>query len=202
MATETVAGLLARIASAGPAAGGGAAAALTAATAAALVAMVGGIAAGHAPEESAPREIAGEADALRQRLTALIGLDVDAYRRVLEARRRTAAPRAAAIRDALVGATEVPLEVATASARLLEHCVALLASARPGTRSDLGVAGLLAAAALDAAALTARANLRALEAQPFVANAGGQLDRLLQHGGALRARLSQALEGRYERSHA
>jgi len=202
VSNETVAGLLARIASAGSEAGGGAAAALTAATAAALIAMVGGIATRHAPEESGPREIAGEADALRQRLIALIGLDVDAYRRVLEARRDTAAPRAAAIRDALVRATEVPLEVATASARLLEHCVALLASARPGTRSDLGVAGLLAAAALDAAALTARANLQALAAPPFVADAGAQLDRLLQHGGALRARLSQAFEGRYERSHA
>ena len=170
--------------------------------AAALIAMVGGIATRHAPEESGPRKIAGEADALRQRLIALIGLDVDAYRRVLEARRDTAAPRAAAIRDALVRATEVPLEVATASARLLEHCVALLAPARPGTRSDLGVAGLLAAAALAAAALTARTNLQAIEAQPFVADTGAQIDRLLQHGGALRARLSQAFEGRYERSHA
>lgn len=201
VSTETVSGLLARIASTGPEAGGGAAAALTAATAAALVAMVGGIATRHAPEESGLREIAGEADALRQRLTDLIGFDVDAYRRVLEARRLTAEPRAAAIRDALVGATEVPLEVATASARLLEHCVALLAPARSSTRSDLGVAGLLAAAALEAAALTARTNLRALEAHPFVADAGAQLDRLLRHGGALRARLSQALEGRYERSH-
>jgi formiminotetrahydrofolate cyclodeaminase len=202
VATETVEGLLARIAGAGPEAGGGAAAALTAATAAALVAMVSGIATRYAPEESGPREIAGEAEALRQRLIALIGLDVSAYRRVLEARRDTTESRAVAVRDALVGATEVPLEVATASARLLEHCVALLAPARPGTRSDLRVAGLLAAAALDAAALTARTNLQALEAHPFVVDAGAQLDRLLQHGGALRARLSQSLEGRYERSHA
>jgi formiminotetrahydrofolate cyclodeaminase len=202
VSNETVEGLLARIASAGPEAGGGAAAALTAATAAALITMVGGIAARHAPEESGLREIAGEADALRQRLIALIGLDVKAYRRVLEARRDTTAPQAGAIRDALVGATEVPLEVATASTRLLEHCVALLALARPSTRSDLGVAGLLAAAALDAAALTVRTNLQALATQPFVADAGEQVERLLQHGGALRARLSKALEERYERSHA
>ena len=151
--------------------------------------MVGGIAASHAPEAPGPREIAGEADALRRRLTVLIDLDVDAYRRVLDARRHAAETRAAAIRDALVGATEIPLEVATASARLLEHCVALLAPARPSTRADLGVAGLLATAALEAAALTARANLRALETEAFVADAGAQLDRLLQHGGALSARL-------------
>ena len=202
VSNETVSGLLARIASAAPEGGGGAAAALTAATAAALVAMVGGIATRHAPEELELREITAEADALRQRLTALIGLDVEAYRRVLEARCHTAAPRASAIRDAMVGATEVPLEVAAASARLLEHCVALLAPARPSTRSDLGVAGLLAAAALDAAALTARTNLRALEAQPFVADAGGRLERLLERGGALRARLSRASAGPSERGEA
>jgi len=105
--SETVEGLLARLASASPAAGGGAAAALTASMAAALVAMVGGIAARHTVEDAGPRAIVGEADALRHQLTALIGLDVDAYRRVLEARRRTDGTRAVGVRDALVRATEV-----------------------------------------------------------------------------------------------
>ena len=190
---ETVDSLLARIAAPGPDGGGGAAAALTAATSAALVAMVGGVAARHAPDDVALRDLVGDAESLRGRLTDLIGLDAAAYRRVLEARRQPEALRATAFRDALIGATEVPLEVASASGRLLDHCVTLMASARPSTLADLGVAGLLAAAALEAAALTARVNLRPLQDPAFVAEAGQRLERLRQHGGTLHARLSQTI---------
>lgn len=193
---ETVDSLLSRIASPRPEAGGGAAAALTAATAAALVAMVGGVAARHAPADAGLGVIVAEADALRQRLAALIERDVGAFRRVLEAARRTDETRATALRDALVGATEVPLELAAASANILEHCVALLPAARPSTRADLGVAGALAAAALEGAALTARANLEGLDAPAFVADARCRLDQLVRDGAALRARLTQALPDR------
>lgn len=193
---ETVDSLLARIAAAGPDAGGGVAGALTAATSAALVAMVGGIAARHAPDDAALGDLVGDAEGLRGRLTDLIELDATVYRRVLEARRQPEAIRSAALRDALIGATEVPLEVASASCRLLEHCVALLSLARPSTLADLGVAGLLAAAALEAAALTARVNLRALQDPDFVAEAGRRLEESRQHGRVLHARLSQTIADR------
>lgn len=190
---ETVGGLLSRIARPGPEGGGGAAAALTAAAAAALVAMVGGVAARHDPADVMLGEIVAEAEGLRRRLTALIERDVEAFRRVVEAARRKDETRAAALRDALVGATEVPLELAAGSARILEHCVALLTAARPSTRADLGVAAALAAAALEGAALTARANLRGLDAPDFVADTRRRLETLLQDGIGLRARLAEAL---------
>jgi len=191
-AGETVDGLLDRIASASPAAGGGAAAALAGATAAALVAMVGGVAARHAPAAASVREIVAEADALRARLLALIARDVDAFGRVVDARRRGDEARAAAVRDALVGATEVPLELAAASARILEQCVAVLPAARPSTLADVGVAATLAAAALEGAAITARANLEGLDAPTFVADTRRRLDRLLEAGAGFRARLPRA----------
>jgi formiminotetrahydrofolate cyclodeaminase len=181
---ETVDGLLDRIASARPEGGGGAASALTAATAAALVAMVGGVAARHAPADAGLREIVAEAETLRRRLTALIERDVEAFRRVLEAARRRDDSRAASLREALIGATEVPLELAAGSARVLEQCVALLPAARPSTRADLGVAGALAAAALEGAALTARANLEGLDAPDFVADARRRLDQLTRAAAA------------------
>jgi len=193
---ETVRGLLEAIASPGPEGGGGAAAALTAATAAALVAMVGGVAARHAPSEAGLREIVADAEALRQRLVVLIERDVQAFRRVLEAARRRDETRAPALRDALVEATEVPLELAAASARILERCLVLLPAARASTLADLGVAGALAAAALEGAALTARANLEGLDAPAFVADARRRLDQLVRDGAALRARLTHALPGR------
>lgn len=189
---ETVSGLLEQIASASPSGGGGAAAALTGATAAALVAMVAGVAARRAPDDTGLREIVVEADALRERLLGLIERDVAAFGRVVEARRRGDDTRAAAVREALIGATEAPLELAAASARVLERCAAVLPAARPSTIPDIGVAATLAAAALEGAVLTARANLDALDAPGFVTESRRRLQGLLEDGAALRARLPRA----------
>jgi methenyltetrahydrofolate cyclohydrolase len=178
--------LLARIASPGVLAGGGAAAALTAAAAAALVSMVAAVAARHASDSATPSGIAADAEGLRRRLAGLIGLDVLAYGRVLEARRDGSGP--AALRDALVGATEIPLELA---ATILERCVQVLALARPSTVADVGVAGVLAAAALEGATITARANLDGLADPAFVADAQGRLAELRRRGAQLRARLAR-----------
>jgi formiminotetrahydrofolate cyclodeaminase len=199
MTGGTIKDLLDRIASAGPAGGGGAAAALTGATAAALAALVAGVAARRAPDDPLLRDIVSEADELRARMLGLIDDDVAAFGRVVEARRRTDAARAAAVRDALIGATEVPLQLAAASVRVLERCVAVLASARPSTVADLGVAAALASGALEGAALTARANLDALGATPpvpaFAADSRRRLDALLRDGASLRSRLPRAQEG-------
>ena len=191
-ACDTVESLLRRIASPDPSGGGGAAAALTGATAAALVAMVAGVAARRAPEDARLREIVDEMQVLRARMLALIDEDVAAFGLVVDARRRTDATRADAVREALLGATQVPLELASASARVLERCAAVLPAARPSTVADLGVAATLAAAALEGAALTARANLETLDVPAFVAESQRRLDELLCEGAALRARLPRA----------
>jgi formiminotetrahydrofolate cyclodeaminase len=158
--------------------------------AAALVGMVAAIAARHAPGTPGLDEVVREAEVLRRRLLALIEVDVEAYGRVIEARRRR---DDAAVRHALVGATEVPLEIAGAGARLLDHVVALLAPARPSTLSDLGVAGHLASAALEGAALTARTNLDVLGEGAFVEDARRRLAGLLRQGATQRDRVSRAL---------
>jgi formiminotetrahydrofolate cyclodeaminase len=193
-ACGTVQELLERIASPDPSGGGGAAAALTGATAAALVAMVAGVAARREPEDAGLREIVGEMRASSARMLALIDGDVAAFGRVVEARRRTDDSRAEAVRDALIGATEVPLELAAASRRVLEQCASVLPRARPSTLADIAVAATLAAAALEGAALTARANLDALEAPAFVAETRRRLEGLLREGAGLRSRLPRASE--------
>ena len=186
--------MLGQIASASPSGGGGAAAAFTGATAAALVAMVAGVAAHRAPDDAGLRQIVDEAEALSARMLALIDGDVAAFGRVVEARRRTDDSRAESVRDALIGATEVPLELAVASSRVLEQCAALHPRARPSTLPDLGVAAALAAAALEGAALTARANLQTLNAPAFVAESRRRLNVLLRAAAALRSGLPQAQE--------
>jgi formiminotetrahydrofolate cyclodeaminase len=191
---ETVQELLGRIASPTPSGGGGAAAALTAATAAALVAMVAGVAAGRAPDDRALSDVVAAMQALRARMLTLVDDDVAAFGRVVEARRRTDDTRAPAVRDALIGATEVPLEVAAAGVRVLEACTSVLPRARTSTLADLGVAGALAAAAVEGAALTARANLDGLDAPRFAAEGRSRLSRLLGEAATLRARLPRAGE--------
>jgi formiminotetrahydrofolate cyclodeaminase len=196
--TETLEALLARMASASPAVGGGAAASLTGATAAALVAMVAGVAARRAdPAGVEPLQtIAGDAEGRRARLIALIAVDVNAYDAVLAARRRPPPARADATRQALVRATEVPLDVAREAGRVLELAATLEPRARPSTLGDLAVAATLAWAALEAAALTARVNLAGLDAPAFVESAGSELERLVAHGATLRERITRACAGR------
>jgi formiminotetrahydrofolate cyclodeaminase len=181
--------LLAAIASPSPTGGGGAAVALTGAVAAALVELVASVAARRAPEASGLGEIVREAEMLRDRLVALIDSDVDAYGRVLEARRRTDEGRDAAVREALVGATEVPLEIAAAAVKILGHATAVVGEARPSTLADVRVAGVLAAAAFEGAALTARSNLEGVADRAYVERARGRLDELLRREAALRATL-------------
>jgi formiminotetrahydrofolate cyclodeaminase len=156
--------------------------------------MVAGVAAHRAPDDAELRQIVDEAEALNARMLALIDADVASFGRVVEARRRTDESRAEAVRDALIGATEVPLELAAASRRVLAQCAFVLPRARPSTLADIGVAATLAAAALEGAALTVRANLETLEAPAFVAETRRRLDGLLHEGAALRSRLPRASE--------
>ena len=121
----------------------------------------------HAPSDDLA-QVDQEAEALRARLTALVQEDADAYAVVIEARRAPAEQRPQAVRAALVRATEVPVEIASAAQRILALCDRLAMSARASTVSDLGVAVILAAAALEGAALTARVNLRDLDDPEFV----------------------------------
>jgi formiminotetrahydrofolate cyclodeaminase len=96
----------------------------------------------------------------------------------------------------LTGATEVPLAIARASLRALEQAVGIVDDARPATLGDLGAAGALAGAALEAAALVARLNLAGLDDPTVAAPARGELDALLKQGTMVRRRLAEAVAER------
>jgi formiminotetrahydrofolate cyclodeaminase len=172
---------LAALGSGAPVPGGGAAAALGGALGAALVAMVSRVTAerdASAREETAPTIAA--ADQLRERLSALMGDDMEAYQGVLRARKR--APGTAPVGAAMMRATEVPLGVARASRDVLALCEAVAPRARASALSDLGVAAALAWGALEAAALTVRANLKALEDAERARAWSSELEGLIADG--------------------
>jgi methenyltetrahydrofolate cyclohydrolase len=195
IAEETVRGLLDRVAQPSPAPGGGAVAATAAALAAALVAMVAGIA---GRRQGSPRLAAVEhrMNEVRARLPVLADDDIEAYRAVLLARRLPAERRGAAVSRALGRAAEVPLDCARAAAGVLADAADIVEEARPSTLADLGVAAALAWAALDAAVLTARANLEHLDDVEAVSICQAQLGQLVSGGEQSRRRVTAAIARR------
>ncbi len=177
LATLAFADLLDLFAANEPAPGGGSASAAAGAIGASLLLMVAGMEKTRtgAPEEAADlAEAAARLRPLRDRLTALVDRDTDAYTAVVAAFRlpkSTDAEKAArkdAIQSATKGATEVPLDTMRACRDALRHAVIVARNGNPNAASDVGVALELLAAGLKGAALNVNINLGSLADQAFV----------------------------------
>jgi len=194
----SLSGFLGALASGAPAPAGGAAAALCGALAAALAAMVGRVAAARDAARTADLGVLVEkADQLARRLSTLVGDDTRAYEGVVAAGR--SGEGAGAVQRALVHATETPLMMARSCRDVLVLSEALAAHARPRTASDLGVAAALAWGALEAAALTVRANLADVTDPGFARATERELTDLLAEAGAARERATATLASRGRR---
>jgi len=154
-----------RLASRDPVPGGGSAAALAGAIGAGLVSMVGAL-----TTETGAAELGAAARALLTRLETLAQADADAYDAVVQSRRlprETDAQRlarTAALRAAMAGAARAPLDTADAALEVLRLAERMAPIGNPNAVSDVGVAALLAAAAVRGALLNVRINLPYLAA--------------------------------------
>lgn len=168
-----VSDLVARLATSDPVPGGGSASALAGAMAAALVEMVVALTTGRpaaGEHESTLAEIGATAEGLRRELLRLAEVDADAYAAVVAARRmpkETGAEQqerqeriSASVRDA----TRAPLEVVQRATETLSLAESLAPIGNRNAVSDVGVAGLLAAAAIRGAAMNVEINLPSLPA--------------------------------------
>jgi len=151
--------------------GGGSVAALAGALAAALTAMVAGLTIGrqrYAEVEETMEQLRARAAELQAALLDLIATDSAAFDAVMDAYKLprgtadTANARRDAVQVALRAATEVPLEVLRRSVGVLRavHTAAELGNA--SAISDAGVAGYLAFAAAQSAALNIEINIMGL----------------------------------------
>ena len=156
-----------RLASGAPTPGGGSAAAHSGAMAAALVAMVGRLTMGkkkYADVEDRAKAVVWQADILRSALEAAVIEDAQAFDGVMNAFRMPKdteaekSARADAIEHATIQAGEVPLKVARKSIELLELAAKISSIGNTNALSDAGVAGNLAIAALQSAALNVKVN--------------------------------------------
>ena len=190
------------LASDSPVPGGGSAAAYAGALAAALAAMIGRIAAKKAAGRA---DRVAEVDDLRAALLRLVDEDAAAFAQVADAMKLPRSTdeekraRRETLQTALVGAARVPLETAAVSRRVLESCERGMEIATDATVSDLGVAALLASAALDSAALNVRINLASIKDPERVAALSADLERTLDGTSGQRDRIIRAVNARIDR---
>jgi methenyltetrahydrofolate cyclohydrolase len=154
-ADQPIQEFLDRLADRTPTPGGGGAAALTAALAAGLVAMAARFSVAQLPEAG---DLAARADELRRRAAELADIDARAYQAVLDARRLPAdadaddGQRQVRMREALLGAAAVPLEISEIGARVAELARRVAEAGNPNLRGDAVTGAVLAAAAARSAA--------------------------------------------------
>ena len=157
--------------SAAPAPGGGAVAALSTATAAGLVEMVANLTVGRpawAEYEAQMTAIRDEAGRLRRRALKQADEDAIAFRALMAAYRlpRGTGPdddnRRSTIQDATGRAAAVPLDVAATAAQVIALAAQLPGRSNPNVLSDVGVAAVTAAAAIEASAINVDVNLATL----------------------------------------
>jgi glutamate formiminotransferase/formiminotetrahydrofolate cyclodeaminase len=203
---ESLSAFVASVAAATPAPGGGSVAALAGALGAALAQMVTGLTIGrkkYAAVEGVMKELALRAAALANELTGLMARDAAAYSVVMEAYKRPKdtpeqeSARTRAIDEALVGAAEVPLETARASADVAELAERTAAHGNTNAISDAGVAALLAQAACRGAVYNVRINVtamtdRSLGAQ-LLSRAAEHLERASRHADSTTALVEKSM---------
>ena len=152
--------------------GGGAAAAYSGAMAAALVAMVARLTAGkkkYAAVEAQMKEILAQAENLRAELTAAVRQDSAAFEAVMAAFKlpretpEQEAARGAAIENATLGASEVPLVVAQKAVKVLALAERVVALGNLNAISDGASAAALARSALTSAGYNVRINVAGLQ---------------------------------------
>jgi formiminotetrahydrofolate cyclodeaminase len=175
--------------------GGGCAAALTGALGAGLAAMVARSTA--ASDKFADRAdemnaVAAEGDALRAELLNLVDADAAAFDQVMAAFRlpketpEQKAARSEAIQAGYKAAVDPPLRVCKQSVRVLELAEQVAERGNPNAASDAGVAALLAAAALEGAAMNVEINLGSIKDESFRTTAGDAAKTAREQGRALR----------------
>jgi formiminotetrahydrofolate cyclodeaminase len=202
---QTIDAYLSALAAATPTPGGGSVSALVGALAVALSRMVSALAVGkrgyETVQEDLPR-LEARAVPIQERLLALVDEDSAAYELVIRATRmpratdaeRTA--RVGAMQSAYREATKVPLETMERCVEALEVAKEAAQKGNRGASTDVGVAVLLAEAAIHGASLNVRVNLASIQDEVFRSTVEGKFAALLDRARALRRDSMAIVEGR------
>jgi len=171
--------------------GGGAVAALAGALSAALAEMVARLTAGkkrYAEVEQTMNAVAAAAADLRARLMAAIDADIVAFEAVMAAYRvdKDDPARPAAIQAAMIGAADVPLDVARMAVEAMQLAEQVARLGNHTAASDAAVATLMGIAAVEGAGLNVRVNAASFEDRTLAARYTDDCAALLAQARALR----------------
>lgn len=131
------------------------------------------------------REILEKCRNDREELLRLMEEDIEAYKGVDRAyalsisNEEEKKQRTSAIQSALEKATDVPLRIVRCSLGLLEYTNGLVKIANPNLITDVGVAGLLANAALKGAMLNVETNLNCIQSKEVVNTVKEEIEKTL-----------------------
>lgn len=178
-----------------PAPGGGSVSALCGALGAAMASMVANFTIGKEKYKEVEGEISrilSQSEKLRKRLAALTDADVTAYGKVSAAygmpknSDEERGQRSRAIEEAGKEALKVPLKTAACCHEILKLSQHLVNIGNVNLVSDVGVAVILAEAALEGAALNVEINLVSLKDEGFVKEKRAILKLLLRESPAIK----------------
>ncbi|SMC79533.1 cyclodeaminase/cyclohydrolase family protein [Sporomusa malonica] len=159
-----------------PAPGGGSISALAGALGGALTAMVCRLTVGsskYAEVQSEVEAILVEVDQLSNVLARCVDADTEAFNKVMAAYKLPKVAedeklaRSEAIQQAMVYATNLPLDVASCCLKVLSMAVRVLAIGNTNAASDAAVAGLMAHAGLHGALYNVKINLSSIKEQGY-----------------------------------
>lgn len=191
----TIASYLDKLASAEPEPGGGSVAALVGALGAGLVTMVTNLTLGkekYADVQLEMAELKAASEGLRRDLEESVTLDAQAYGAVAAAMKlpresdAQKKERERLLQAALVGAAEVPLQVAEAAAAVARLTLPAAEKGNPNAVSDAGVAVVLADAAAHSAALNVKINLAWITDENFKRDTWARVEAVLSETARLR----------------
>lgn len=193
------------LAAATPTPGGGSASAYSAAVAAALVAMVARLTLGkkkYADVEAQMQTLIREAETIRKQMSNAVQQDAAAFEEVMNALRmpketiEQQQARQQAISAAMIGAAQVPLDVARNAFKVMQLAFEVISKGNINAISDGGAAAAQALAALDGAALNVRINLKDLEKTPIIIEMLSELKNLENQAFQLQAQIKSTLSER------
>lgn len=183
----TVEGFIQETSSSSPAPGGGSIAALNAASSAALIAMVANLTIGkakYAAVEDKMKQVAAQAEGLKDKFLSLIDEDSNAFIKIMAAFKlpkdteEAKKARSAAIQEATKGAALVPFQVGELASSLFALAETVILKGNQNAVTDGAVAAMNARTAVRGAFLNVKINLGSIRDQAFVADLAGRMEAI------------------------
>ena len=194
-----------KLASGTPTPGGGSASALVGALASALVNMVANLTVSKEEfqeDEEEIREALKSAKKLHLSLQEYVDGDAEAFNKVMDSFRlpkdteKEKKLRSETIQNAMVGAADLPLQVAGCCLDVLKLAEVVVEKGNPNALSDGGVAALLAFAALRGALYNVDINLGSIKDEELVAKLREKGEEVLDEAASLHDRVTKTVEDR------